>query len=115
MINEQFKCQGKIPNRSIKQRKKRQYRRDVYARLEHNCNNNNKAYLWNLLRPYRSIPRSNLFSLEEFYNAFMEQASPNHDIEWDAIYEDSILSFLTKYENGSLDGLCQNSIMLDIH
>ena len=100
--------------RSIKQRKKRQYRRDVYARLEHNCNNNNKAYLWNLLRPYRSIPRSNLFSLEEFYNAFMEQASPNHDIEWDAIYEDSILSFLTKYENGSLDGLCQNSIMLDI-
>ena len=96
--------------RAMKQRKKRQFRRSVYNRLE-NCNVYNNKSVWDVLKPYRKNNISNTFSLEEFYNAFNQQALPSENSDWDTLYEDSVKSFLVEYENGCLDNLCNNNIM----
>ena len=96
--------------RAMKQRKKRQFRRSMYNRLE-NCNVYNNKSVWDVLKPYRKNNISNTFSLEEFYNVFNQQALPSENSEWDTLYEDSVKSFLVEYENGCLDNLCNNNIM----
>ena len=99
--------------RATKQRKKRQFRKQIYEKLE-NCNNIGSTSVWNILKPFRHNHSNYNYTLDEFYEAFADQAKPVTNSNWDLTYENSVLSFLNKYENGALDDLCHNSVMKEI-
>ena len=54
--------------RSVKQRKKRQFKKTFYQKL-YDCNTCNKTNMWNILKPYRKHNVAS-FDIEDFYIAF---------------------------------------------
>ena len=67
----------------------------MYEKLE-NCNNIGSTSVWNILKPFRHSNSNYNYTLEEFYEAFADQAEPVTNSNWDLTYENSVLSFLSK-------------------